>query len=347
MKWDDDFDPVQAGFSAFRKGWPQYRASIFRDKVEIVTDGNGKILGATNPDSLLFAHFPSSAEGIQILEIGERAFSACTHLRDVTFSDNLEYVGKEAFKDCASLERVEFKGKEIEFGEGVFSSSGLRSFSFPEETEHIPTSFFSDCKRLSLVSLPKGYRTLGSLCFSGTKSLRAIDLGFSIKEIPDGCFLSSAIESISIPRSVQRIGVSAFSLCSNLKKIWYDGSADDFRRIEFGMNWNRGINRDAILYVKDKNGLWTNAFERAEEEKSVREKMKNEDVEKNLKILGLDSLVSMDELSSAYRREAMKFHPDTISSLKLPKEYEEFASSRFRVLHDAYVFLSEVIRDKK
>ena len=62
----DDFDPVRAGFAAFRTNWPHYRNSIFKDKVEVVTDGRGKILGVTNPSSLLYAFLPSSSEGIQI-----------------------------------------------------------------------------------------------------------------------------------------------------------------------------------------------------------------------------------------------------------------------------------------
>lgn len=337
----DDFDPVRAGFAAFRTNWPHYRNSIFKDKVEVVTDGRGKILGVTNPSSLLYAFLPSSSEGIQIIEVGERAFSSCSSLRTISFSSNLEYVAPYAFSGTSSLESCNFTSTYLEFGEGVFSSSGIKTFSFPSFIKEIPSKFFSDCKRLYSVSMPKALESIGPMAFSGTESLRSIDLGFSLLEIPDGAFLGSAIESIYIPYSVKRIGVSAFSSCHRLGKIWYDGSAEDFRRIEFGMHWNRGIRKDSILYIKDKEGRWVNAFSGKKEEKREEDPKKEE----YLSILGLKGGESKEEIGEAYRREVRKFHPDTISGLDLPKEYMEFASERFMKIREAYDYL--ILRTKQ
>ena len=342
-----DRDEVRAkinGFYAFRTGWPTYHNSIFRDKVEIVTNGRGRIVGVTNPLSLRYAVIPRTAEGIQIIEIGKNAFSECKNLRSIKFSDNLEYCDEGAFSNTENLEECIFTSSEIEFEERMFASSGIKSFSFPPANTYVPKKFFQDAKRLFSVSLPSNLESIGTLSFSGTKSLRSIDLGFRIKEIPDGAFLSSGVESISLPSSIKRIGVSAFSMASNLNTIWYDGSSNGFRNLSFGMHWNKGIGKNAVLYVKNNEGRWINAFcDETQKSEEKREEV-DEKEKKHLKALGFDSLPSIIELSQRYRTLCRKFHPDTISSLGLDQEYIEFASKRFQEIHEAYIYLLDRIK---
>ena len=237
-----------------------------------------------------------------------------------------------------------FNSKEIEFGEGVFSSSGIKSFSFPPENTEVPAKFFQDANRLFSVSLPHGLNRIGTLSFSGTKNLRSIDLGFRIKDIPDGAFLGSAIESISLPHSIKRIGVAAFSSASNLKSIWYDGVKDEFRNLSFGLHWNKGIRKDAVLYIKDDRGGWVDAFSQERKEKEEKINRKDEEIEKNLKVLGFDTLPTHEELNKRYRLLSRKFHPDSISSLGLDQEYLDFASRRFQEIHEAYLDIVKLIK---
>lgn len=337
----DEVNGIINGFYAFRTGWPEYRNSIFRDKVEIVTNGKGRIIGVTNPLSLRYAVIPPSAEGIQILEIGEHAFSECKNLRSIKFANNLEYCGEGAFSGTENLEECVFTSPEIEFESGVFASSGIKSFSLPPENTSVPPKFFQDAKRLFSLSLPTTLKKIGTLSFSGTKSLRSVDLGFRIKEIPDGAFLSSGIESIYIPSSVKRIGVAAFSMASNLNSIWYDGAPDSFRSISFGMHWNKGIGKNALLYVKDKDGGWVDAFSKENKKKEEKEKIDESQMKRCLKALGFDTLPPQEELSQRYRQLSRKFHPDSISSLGLDDEYIEFASRRFQEIHDSYIYILE------
>ena len=340
----DEVNVKVNGFHAFRTGWPNYHSSVFRDKVEIVTNGHGRIIGVTNPLSLRYAVIPSSAEGIQILEIGKNAFSECKNLRSIVFSDNLEYCGEGAFAGTENLEECVFSSKEIEFGDAVFSSSGIKSFSFPSKCTMVPSRFFQDAKRLFSVSMPVGLKRIGTLSFAGTKSLRSIDLGFRLKEIPDGAFLSSGIESISLSNTIKRIGVSAFSMAYRLESIWYDGSPEGFRGMDFGIHWNKGIAKNAVLYVKNEEGGWVNAFEMKSTNKGKEEGKVDPVLEKHLKILGFDSLPTHSILMERYRSLSRKFHPDSISSLGLDQEFLEFASKRFIEIHDAYLYISQVIK---
>ena len=156
--------------------------------------------------------------------------------------------------------------------------------------------------------------------------------------------MGSAIESISLPHSIERIGVAAFSKAYNLYSIWYDGVKDEFRNISFGLNWNNGIRKDAVLYIKNSRGGWINAFSQDRKEKEEKENKKEEELGKNLKTLGFDSLPPIEELNKRYRLLSRKFHPDTISCLGLDQEYIEFASRRFQEIHEAYLYIIENIK---
>ena len=98
------------------------------------------------------------------------------------------------------------------------------------------------------------------------------------------------------------------------------------------------------MYVKNEEGGWANAFEMKSTNKGKEEGKVNPVLEKHLKILGFDSLPTHSLLMERYRSLSRKFHPDSISSLGLDQEFLEFASKRFIEIHDAYLYISQVIK---
>ncbi len=327
-------NPDECGFHAFRTGFPGYSSSIFRTKTEIVTDGNGKIVSVTNPDRLLWAKIPECAEGIQILEVGPRAFCGCRKLREISFSDNLEIVGEEAFSSLRMLSYVRLGASVFEMGDGAFASSGLKSFVFPRSLEYVPARTFIDNTELESVTLHSGIRKIGILAFSGTSSLVSVDIPYGIREISEGCFMKSGLRSIYLPRTIDRIASSAFSSCFSLERIFYDGTEDDFRRISFGRNWRRGMSENSILYLKDEDGHWYNAFSpehaRAEKESGIASA---------LSVFGLTAVPTQKELTRLFHEKAKAFHPDTITSLSLDEAYVRFAEEKFSSFRQAYEIL--------
>ncbi len=327
----DNIRSDECGFSAFRTGWPEYTRSVFRTKTEIVTDGKGTIIGVTNPEKMLWAKIPSSAEEIQILEIGKGAFSSCTKLRDISFSDNLEIVGEEAFRGAVMLSSVSFPDTLYEIGEGAFEKTALRSFVFPLSVTSLAPRLFMDDVKLESVVLHKNINKIGILAFSGCTSLRSIEIPDGVREIPEGAFMSSGLRTLHLPRTLKSIGSSALSSCRSMESIFYDGREDDFRRISFGKNWNRGLNPHCNLFIKDSRGYWYNAF--SKEKRNVHEE---DDIKESLSLFGFDTVPSSSELSAAFRKKAAAFHPDRLSGLDLDGEYTRFAEEKFRLYKDAY-----------
>ncbi len=328
------FNSDEYGFSAFRTDWPRYTKSVFMNKTEIVTDGKGTVIGVTNPVNLLWAKLPDSAEGIQILEIGKGAFSSCTKLREITFADNLEIIREEAFRGCSMLSSVTLPEKLYEIGEGAFEKTALRSFVFPSAVESVASRLFMDDAHLEGVVLHKNIKRIGILAFAGCTALRSMEIPSPVREISEGSFMSSGLRSLYLPRSITAFGNSALSGCRCLETIFYDGTEEDFRHISFGKNWNRGMNPSCALYIRDRKGLWYNAF--SSERKPAHEE---DDIRDALSLFGFENIPSGSELNAVFRKKAMAFHPDRLSGLNLDSEYTRFAEEKFRSYKSAYDLL--------
>ena len=56
-------------------------------------------------------------------------------------------------------------------------------------------------------------------------------------------------------------------------------------------------------------------------------------------ILGVDKKATPDEIKSAYRKLAMKYHPDKVNSLG--EEVRQNATEKFRKVKEAYDYLKQ------
>lgn len=325
---DDSFNPLESGFASFRIGFPNYKRSIFMNKTEIVTDKNGTIIGVTNPSKLLWAKIPPTDGILQILEVGDSAFKDCRRLREISFSDNLEIIGDDAFKNATRLTLINLPDTLYHIGKGAFSNTALISFTFPKGVREVSNKLFMDCKEIENINLHEKIEKIGILSFSGTDKLLEIKIPNGVSEISQGAFMQSGIRRIYLPHSIKRIGEASFSSTARLQSIYYDGRRSDFSNISFGLNWNRGMREDVSLFLKDERGEWYDAFN---------SKKREEDRTKEyLKLFGLESLPSLEELKRLYRKKTLSFHPDRISSLNLDDEFIDFANKKFNEYREAY-----------
>ena len=323
----------------FRFGFPEYsRKSVFKDKVEIVLDRSGAVIGATNSDKLENLRIPAAAEELSLSDIAPGAFRGLANLKTLTIEDGLEEIGDEAFRDCRSLLTAEIAKSVYKIGAGAFENCcNLKIADLPEGLEEITSRAFYGCRSLVAMKIPCTVKKIGAMAFASTHSLKSVVLPDSLDEISEGLFMDSWIERIEIPASIRRIGSAAFSRARNLKNIYYNGTIDGFRRISFGLHWNSSIPSDASLFIKDRNGNYYNAFSG---EENVNNSSESDEKEKMaLKVLGLEMGCSRKDIERAFREKAKHFHPDVLSGKDLDPEFTEFAASRFRELQEAEEYL--------
>ena len=198
-------------------------------------------------------------EGVVSIETG--AFSGCAKLKEVILPESLESIGVSAFWCCSSLKKIELGENVRIIGNSAFAGcEALEEILLPEDIESIGESAFSSCRALKRVVLPKGFegehyifsscnalgevvlpdgmKLIGRFFFGHCYILENIEIPDSVTEIAYDAFYScSALKSIVIPKSVASIDSKVFAFCDALEEIYYDGSIEEWNRIEKHEKW--------------------------------------------------------------------------------------------------------------
>lgn len=159
--------------------------------------------------------------------LGKSIFESCNALYKVNLAENMQSLGEAMFRGCTSLKTIALPNGFKHLGERCFENSGLETLDIPETIESIGSYCFNNCK-LSAVSLPKTLEVIEPYTFSGCDQLGRIDFdyieetlesGQGVHAIKDYAFSNSVITTLSIPYTVQEIGLRAFdsSRISTLK----------------------------------------------------------------------------------------------------------------------------------
>lgn len=90
-----------------------------------------------------------------ITDIKDYAFSSCTKLTSVNFSENLETVGDNAFYLCTSLENILIPASVKDLGMYTFSGSGIKSAEISEgNLKSLDHFVFYQCPNLTEITIP-------------------------------------------------------------------------------------------------------------------------------------------------------------------------------------------------
>ncbi len=106
---------------------------------------------------------------------------------------------------------------------------------------------FSYCSENDFsVSIPNSVTNIGSgaFCFS---ALTSIMIPNTITKLDDSLFMNSKLKNIIIPNIVTSIGRSAFSMCSQLKDVYYTGSESEWNSISVE-EYNDDLSNATIHY---------------------------------------------------------------------------------------------------
>lgn len=142
-----------------------------------------------------------------ITEIGDKAFYAYDDentktdmdmlFNSIVLPSTLKTIGAQAFYNQWALTSVSIPSKVTKIGEGAFS----------------------ECSHITEINIPDGVTEIEDNVFYNANSLEKITLGNRVTRIGKRAFASTAIQAITIPKSVKSIGESAFERCRYLKNI--------------------------------------------------------------------------------------------------------------------------------
>lgn len=119
------------------------------------------IYSCTSDDKVV--RVPKEIKGKPVIAIGERGLGNLKNCEAIVLPDTVRYLSKAAFAIDGALKYV-YLGKSI---------------------ETVEDDIFNGCSSLEEVTFPEGTKSIGTLVFWGTKSIKSITIPASVTEITD------------------------------------------------------------------------------------------------------------------------------------------------------------------
>ena len=150
-----------------------------------------------------------------------------TYTVNFTFNENTKEVSTTAIKTDGLYFNFIPKGKVAELIQNPNGYKG--TIIIPSTVTHegvdytvtkISESAFSNCSKLTSVTIPSSISSIGNGTFSGCSSLTSVTIPNSVKTIDGSAFSScTGLTSIAIPNGLTSIGGGVFSGCTGLTSI--------------------------------------------------------------------------------------------------------------------------------
>lgn len=180
------------------------------------------------------------AEGAAPEVIADGAFAGCDSLRTITLPSSIKRIGYNAFWSCDTLQNVNIPEGVTTLYSGTFKDCrNLTSLILPaslteitkrryegDEDSYYQSSPFFGCIRLENIDASKAkLATLYGEIFSELP-IRSLDLSAAtFTVVPDNMFKDcDSLRSITLPNSVEEIGLDAFYGCGKLNSITWPTS---------------------------------------------------------------------------------------------------------------------------
>ena len=210
-------------------------------------------------------------DGVTMIDSG--AFSGCTNLKSITIPDGVTSIDECAFQYCKSLKSIIIPDGVTSINDDTFHGcSSLKSITIPDKVTSIGMLAFGGCSSLTSVIIPDGVTMIGIDAFAGCTNLKSIKMPNGVTSINNGTFYNcgsltsitipdgvtslgdgvfekcQSLTSVTMPGSVINIGRYAFRGCDNLRKIYYNGTEEQWKKISIDTS-NAQLTDDIIFYI--------------------------------------------------------------------------------------------------
>lgn len=203
----------------------------------------------------------SVALGKNLVSIGNEAFAGCSNLKSITIGNGVETIGNYAFMHCGSLETVSIGENVSSIGEGAFTCQGKDTVS------EIIVPGYSSLKNITVSENNTNYKSVdGNLYTKDGSELVQYAIGktdstftipSSVTKIGIYAFsLCDSLRTITIPDNVETISTYAFAACSNLTTVVIGNGVTDIGSYAF----NNCSDLTSVTLGTSVNSIGSNAF---------------------------------------------------------------------------------------
>lgn len=187
----------------------------------------------------------------RVTDIGDSAFKSCSSLITVRLGKGVTVINPATFDGCEKLESVIFDGEVTDIGGYVFRNCiSLKDINIPENLLSLGDEAFDSCHALTGDIKLNCLTKFGSAFYACNK-ITSVEVSEAITYIGDFTFANcSALSSVKLGGNIESIRSHAFEGCQNISKIYYNGTADGWAKIEISSD-NDELNSVTICYYSE------------------------------------------------------------------------------------------------
>lgn len=239
------------------KGFPKY--TVVQDKIASQAYyQNADLTSYEIPEGITeigdFAFARSGLESIVIPEgvtkIGYGAFYHCDNLQSVQIPSTVTEIDDYAFAKTPFLENNHSATYPfVVAGDGILIGYlGSDSIiNIPGGVKQISDGVFRDHMGIIAVNLPDTVETIGEDAFKGCHNLTTVNGGKNVKSIGAGAFQGCALSNVTIPSSVEEIGIAAYDLSGGTDTVTMEGTT--LPKLTYGTDSSRALNKEDRTYA--------------------------------------------------------------------------------------------------
>ena len=239
------------------KGFPKY--TVVQDKIASQAYyQNAELTSYEFPEGITeigdFAFARSGLESIVIPEgvtkIGYGAFYHCDSLQSVQIPSTVTEIDDYAFAKTPFLENNHSATYPfVVAGDGILIGYlGADSIvNIPGGVKQISDGVLRDHLGITAVNLPDTVETIGEDAFKGCHNLTTVNGGKNVKIIGAGAFQGCALSNVTIPSSVEEIGIAAYDLSGGTDTVTMEGTT--LPKLTYGTDSSRALNKEDRTYA--------------------------------------------------------------------------------------------------
>lgn len=158
-----------------------------------------------------------------------------------TVPENIVQIGSSAFCYCSKLEHVTLHSGLKSLGFWAFQGCHIRNIKFPKHLNIIEYGAFANCIYLESIDVPGSVNKIMNNSFNNCVSLTKAVFNEGTEFMNCNALAHcSSLKEVYLPKSLKNITLSAFYDSINLHDIYYAGTSEDFKQIDYGQDY--GIN---------------------------------------------------------------------------------------------------------
>ena len=184
-----------------------------------------------------------------VTEIAGMAFYLNDVLKSVKIPDGVLSIGMGAFYECSRLTEIKIPASVIEIYNCAFENcQSLKNIFVDEDNENFKSidGNLYDKTGKTFIQYANAKADEEFVVPDGVESIKLLAF----------CY-SHSLKSITIPSSVTSIGVCAFDDCDSLRDIYFEGTADEWKKIDM---LRSGSSMTTLIHYEDKIEFYISSF---------------------------------------------------------------------------------------